>query len=401
MLRPAFAPLLDSTQRERIIQVVTRFVDTLDSPTSSIDATHTPRLYAKFLRGAIKDVIGAISSVDDEKGSNPTEAAVAKATAQRQQIQTSVCASSAPTNSSAPLSSPPVAESSPEPPTLSYSHSQTPGSLSDECRTPNSIANRSAIRAEPDTGMTIDPYLTISRPSREQEKSGSGNSGASTPLASSTPTPSNSRFSSASGMNTVLDATGGGGAFDTQSGWTTRSQSQGFVQQENSFMGYLNQAHIPSRHLEQHQSWPQNGIRSTSADDLGVGLGAAVMAHGAEVTPTNGVSRAYSYNEYMQSQPQDQSHVGTYPQSPYQSQGAYDTGLLSWANQQFVPYGALQQSISSQILSPPVLTYNAMDLSEDEILATMRAVSSDNWNSSVIMPGYGWGPDEDVGMADN
>lgn len=385
MLRPAFAPLLDSTQRERIIQVVTRFVDTLDSPTSSIDATHTPRLYAKFLRGAMRDVIGAVSSVDAEKSSNLAEAAATKATAQRQPIQTSVCSSSASVDSSAPASS--VAASSFEPPSLSYSHSQTPRSLNDECRTPNNTVNRSAIRMERDTGISIDPYLTISGPSKEQEKS--GNSGASTPLASSTPTPSNARFSSASGLNPDLNATSSD-AFDTQSRWTTRPQSQGLVQQENGSVGYLNQTHVSSRHLE-HQNWPQNGIRSTSADDLGVGLGAAVMAHGADVNPNNGVGKAYSYNEYMQSQPQDQAHIGS-----YYSQ----TGLLSWANQQFVPYGALQQSISSQSLPPPALTYNAMDLSEDEILATMRAVSSDNWNSSVIMPGYGWGPDEDVGMTD-
>ncbi|KIJ22678.1 hypothetical protein M422DRAFT_39970, partial [Sphaerobolus stellatus SS14] len=59
MLRPEFSSLLEPTQRERIISLVQRFVEMLASPVASIDETHTPMLYAKFLHGQVKHVLAA------------------------------------------------------------------------------------------------------------------------------------------------------------------------------------------------------------------------------------------------------------------------------------------------------------------------------------------------------
>ncbi|KIJ41901.1 hypothetical protein M422DRAFT_254912 [Sphaerobolus stellatus SS14] len=59
MLRSEFSSLLEPTQRERIISLVQRFVEMLASPVASIDETHTPMLYAKFLHGQVKHVLTA------------------------------------------------------------------------------------------------------------------------------------------------------------------------------------------------------------------------------------------------------------------------------------------------------------------------------------------------------
>ncbi|KIJ24877.1 hypothetical protein M422DRAFT_56226 [Sphaerobolus stellatus SS14] len=59
MLRLEFSSLLEPTQRERIISLVQRFVEMLASPVASIDETHTPMLYAKFLHGQVKHVLAA------------------------------------------------------------------------------------------------------------------------------------------------------------------------------------------------------------------------------------------------------------------------------------------------------------------------------------------------------
>lgn len=53
MLRPEFSSLLDSTQRDRIITLIDRFIDVLASKDAAINTTHTPMLYSKFLRGQL------------------------------------------------------------------------------------------------------------------------------------------------------------------------------------------------------------------------------------------------------------------------------------------------------------------------------------------------------------
>lgn len=56
MLRPEFATLLGEDQRIQNVALVTRFVEVLASSDASIDETHTPKLYAKFLHGQLRHV---------------------------------------------------------------------------------------------------------------------------------------------------------------------------------------------------------------------------------------------------------------------------------------------------------------------------------------------------------
>lgn len=425
MLRPAFASLLDEMRRERVIQVVTRFMDVLDSPAASIDATHTPRLYAKFLRGAMRDVVKSRPSADEKKAySSSDDVAIAMAMKDQQvptqnQTQTPALTPGTSANpmaallsdtASMHLLSPSASTASPfEAPSLSFSHTQTPRSGSEDCMTPNDPSSTVSARKDGNashTGMGINPALTVSSSLKGQQENSSGHSGASTPLAdmsapaSSTPTPTLSpALANIPGSNS--DSNGIGHALGMTPRWRPSTGME-----QGGFAGYPSQAHGPLQQQSEHQNWPHTAIRNATGGDLGIVLGAAVMAG---VDSSSGVGEGYAYNEYMNSNSglpsQAHGQYGTYSQ--YQMQNSYHQhGSSSWGSQLF-PTFFTEQNTSSASLQPPPLTSMSMpsmsmDLSEDEFLATMHAVSSDNWNSSVIMPGYGWGPDndEDIGMGD-
>ncbi|GJJ09088.1 hypothetical protein Clacol_003310 [Clathrus columnatus] len=405
MLRPAFAPLLDKVQRERIIQVVTRFVDVLASPAASIDETHTPRLYAKFLKGSMRAVLG--SGMDDcdvtksrvsRQGQAGSQASTLK-TQDQSQTQSSVLPLNRPMLSpSVSTTTVPTALASPSraPPSSSFSHSHTPNGV--EPRRSNS---NGTVRREQDTMTTIvagiDPALTVSTPPKEDSNSGMSSSSASSSTQSTVRNVPTSVAMSGSNINAT------GYTYSTSSRWSSLSQAQ------NGYPTTVmhNSGHSVSNSQQQQQpsNWPYAG-------DLGVGLGAAVMG-GVDADIGN------AYNEYGQGySPQTYSQPHSHGSSSWNNasfnQPFQQTPNQSWSNQQqFMSYAPQKNSSSQQPfptsspLPPPAMTSMSMlspsmDMTEDEFLATMHAISSDNWNSSVSMPGYGWGSDvdEDVGMSD-
>ena len=53
MLRPEFSHLLDTAEREQIVGLIQKLIDTLSSREVAIDERHTPKLYARFLNGLL------------------------------------------------------------------------------------------------------------------------------------------------------------------------------------------------------------------------------------------------------------------------------------------------------------------------------------------------------------
>lgn len=139
MLRPEFASLLDEGQRTRIVDVVTRFVEVLASPMASIDETHTPKLYAKFLHGQLRHVaVTTPQAAAAASASASTSTALAGTSAFASAPTSTASTSSRPHQDSSTLTaSPETLHSDPDPdtqetippeflylpPSLSFSHS--------------------------------------------------------------------------------------------------------------------------------------------------------------------------------------------------------------------------------------------------------------------------------------
>ena len=71
--------------RDRIITLIQRFVEVLASDAAAVDETHTPKLYAKFLHGQLKHVVGGQGQ--QQQAHSQSQQQQAQQQSQQQQVQ--------------------------------------------------------------------------------------------------------------------------------------------------------------------------------------------------------------------------------------------------------------------------------------------------------------------------